>query len=89
MLSHSGGPAPEDEPYLVASASSDGVIRVWDVRMAYRGRPDPLAEAKTKSRLTCLAGSSFRSEYRICTVFPGLYDKLQLVIVFYYHVNEG
>lgn len=62
VLSHSGGPASEDEPYLVASASSDGVIRVWDVRMAYKGRPDPLAEAKTKSRLTCLAGSSFRTK---------------------------
>lgn len=55
------GDAAED-PYLVASASSDGVIRVWDVRMALKEKPIPLAEAKTNSRLTCLAGSSIKSE---------------------------
>ncbi|XP_058098297.1 uncharacterized protein LOC131243169 [Magnolia sinica] len=48
-------------PYLVASASSDGVIRVWDVRVAKKEKPNPLTEAKTKSRLTCLAGSSVKS----------------------------
>lgn len=47
-----------DDPYLLASASSDGVIRVWDVRMSMKEKPNPLAEANTKSRLTCLAGSS-------------------------------
>ncbi|KAK6932171.1 WD40 repeat [Dillenia turbinata] len=46
--------------HLVASASSDGVIRVWDIRMANQSEPNHLAEAKTKSRLTCLAGSSLR-----------------------------
>ncbi|KAK9074382.1 hypothetical protein SSX86_006980 [Deinandra increscens subsp. villosa] len=51
----------EDEPFLVASASSDGIIRVWDVRMANKSKPTPLAEANTKSRLTCLAGSSIGS----------------------------
>ncbi|KAK0577840.1 hypothetical protein LWI29_000979 [Acer saccharum] len=50
-----------DDPHLVASASSDGVIRVWDVRMAFKEKPIPLAEAKTNSRLTCLAGSSIKS----------------------------
>ncbi|KAJ8642162.1 hypothetical protein MRB53_018856 [Persea americana] len=45
-------------PYLLASASSDGVIRVWDVRMVGKEKPSPLAEVNTKSRLTCLAGSS-------------------------------
>lgn len=50
-----------EDPYIVASASSDGVIRVWDVRMANKGRPNPLAEVNTKSRLTCLAGSSIKS----------------------------
>ncbi|KAL8249535.1 hypothetical protein R6Q59_006403 [Mikania micrantha] len=50
-----------DEPFLVASASSDGIIRVWDVRMAKKDKPTPLAEANTKSRLTCLAGSSIKS----------------------------
>ncbi|KAF9669916.1 hypothetical protein SADUNF_Sadunf13G0014400 [Salix dunnii] len=47
-----------DDPYLLASASSDGVIRVWDLRMSMKEKPNPLAEANTKSRLTCLAGSS-------------------------------
>nr|CAD1828124.1 unnamed protein product [Ananas comosus var. bracteatus] len=45
---------------LVVSASSDGFIRVWDVRMTAKDKPVPLAEANTKSRLTCLAGSSLR-----------------------------
>nr|XP_043626272.1 p21-activated protein kinase-interacting protein 1-like [Erigeron canadensis] len=51
----------EGEPFLVASASSDGIIRVWDVRMATKDKPTPLAEVNTKSRLTCLAGSSVKS----------------------------
>lgn len=55
-------PIETDEPYLVASASSDGVIRVWDVRMAVKEKPYPLAEANTKSRLTCLAGTSLKCE---------------------------
>lgn len=49
-------------PYLLASASSDGVIRVWDVRMVGKEKPSPLAEVNTKSRLTCLAGSSSKCE---------------------------
>ncbi|KAL3537738.1 hypothetical protein ACH5RR_001104 [Cinchona calisaya] len=60
VFSHSSGASSED-PFVIASASSDGVIRVWDVRMTNKEKPNPLAEAKTKSRLTCLAGSSFRS----------------------------
>lgn len=50
-----------NDPYLLASASSNGVIRVWDVRMAVKEKPNPLAEVNTKSRLTCLAGSSLKS----------------------------
>ncbi|KAH7847903.1 hypothetical protein Vadar_031485 [Vaccinium darrowii] len=46
---------------MVASASSDGVVRVWDVRVANKDDTKPLAEAVTKSRLTCLAGSSLKS----------------------------
>ncbi|KAK8919354.1 hypothetical protein KSP39_PZI021144 [Platanthera zijinensis] len=42
----------------LASASSDGVIRIWDLRMISKEKANPLAESKTKSRLTCLAGSS-------------------------------
>lgn len=52
----------DDEPYLVASASSDGSIRVWDVRMAATEKSKPLAECKTQSRLTCLAGSCLKSK---------------------------
>lgn len=62
MLSKIDG-SSDDEPFLVASASSDGIIRVWDVRMATKDKPTPLAEANTKSRLTCLAGSSIKCEY--------------------------
>lgn len=59
MLSKIDGNS-DDDPFLVASASSDGIIRVWDVRMASKDKPTPLAEANTKSRLTCLAGSSIK-----------------------------
>lgn len=62
VLTKDGG--SDDEPYLVASASSDGFIRVWDVRMAAKEKPNPLAEANTKSRLTCLAGSSLKTSKR-------------------------
>ncbi|KAL6567282.1 hypothetical protein OROGR_000950 [Orobanche gracilis] len=66
VLSKSNDDSGHDEdPYIVASASSDGVIRVWDVRMAFKEKPIPLAEVKTNSRLTCLAGSSFRSLKRL------------------------
>lgn len=61
VLSKSHNVSSEEDPYLVASASSDGVIRVWDMRMANTEKPNPLAEANTKSRLTCLAGSSLKS----------------------------
>ncbi|CAA7058415.1 unnamed protein product [Microthlaspi erraticum] len=53
-----------EDPYLVASASSDGIIRVWDMRMAAKENAKPLAEANTKSRLTCLAGSALKSMKR-------------------------
>lgn len=56
-------PSEAGDPNLVASASSDGVIRVWDVRMAMKEKPYPLAEANTKSRLTCLAGTSLKCEW--------------------------
>ncbi|KAG9439361.1 hypothetical protein H6P81_019526 [Aristolochia fimbriata] len=57
------GDASEDS-YLIASASSDGVIRVWDMRMVHKEKPNSLAEANTKSRITCLAGSSLKSSQR-------------------------
>ncbi|CAK9147714.1 unnamed protein product [Ilex paraguariensis] len=65
VLSRNDGGSTDDDPYIVASASSDGVIRVWDVRMANKDKPNPLAEANTKSRLTCLAGSSLKSFRRL------------------------
>ncbi|KAE7996171.1 hypothetical protein FH972_000914 [Carpinus fangiana] len=61
VLTRSDGTASGEDPYLVASASSNGIIRVWDVRMVVKEKPNPLAEADTKSRLTCLAGSSIKS----------------------------
>ena len=65
VLSKSSGDVGAEDPYIVASASSDGVIRVWDVRMIDTGKPNPVSEVKTQSRLTCLAGSSFKGEYVI------------------------
>ncbi|XP_015877553.3 uncharacterized protein LOC107413985 [Ziziphus jujuba] len=61
VLTKNAGAVSDDDPYLVGSASSDGVIRVWDVRMAVKEKPNPLAEAITKSRITSLAGSSVKS----------------------------
>ncbi|KAJ1437019.1 WD40/YVTN repeat-like-containing domain superfamily [Sesbania bispinosa] len=60
VLTDSDGATGGDDPYLVASASSDGTIRVWDVRMAATEKPNPLAECKTQARLTCLAGSCMK-----------------------------
>lgn len=54
----------DEYPYLVASASSDGSIRVWDVRSSAKGTSTPLTEVKTNSRLTCLAGSTLKSVKR-------------------------
>ncbi|KAG1348188.1 p21-activated protein kinase-interacting protein 1-like [Cocos nucifera] len=55
----SDGQTSETSNFIV-SASSDGVIRIWDVRMTSNEKPNPLAEVNTKSRLTCLAGSSLK-----------------------------
>ncbi|KAL4200632.1 hypothetical protein AMTRI_Chr02g212120 [Amborella trichopoda] len=52
----------DDAPYIMASASSDGVIKVWDLRMATE-RPTPLEEASIKCRLTCFGGSYIRVYY--------------------------
>lgn len=69
MLSKSSADSGDEDPYIVASASSDGVIRVWDMRMVNKGKPNPLTEVNTKSRLTCLAGSSIRCECAFCLFF--------------------
>ncbi|CAI9773414.1 unnamed protein product [Fraxinus pennsylvanica] len=45
----------EEDPYIVASASPDGVIHIWDVRVVNKEKTNPLAEANTRSKLTCLA----------------------------------
>jgi protein MAK11 len=39
---------------LISSASSDGMVRVWDSRMVDTPTPAPIMEAETKARLTCL-----------------------------------
>ncbi|CAO2839488.1 unnamed protein product [Amaranthus hypochondriacus] len=61
VLSKEGNSGTTENPYLIASASSDGVIRVWDVRLTNKEKSVPLSEANTKSRITCLAGSSIKS----------------------------
>eukprot|EP01018_Ginkgo_biloba_P033255 Gb_16772 [translate_table: standard] len=45
-------------PNLIASASSDGLVRVWDLRMMGEN-PIPIKETNTKARLTCLVGCSY------------------------------
>lgn len=61
---HSSG-----SPVIVASASSDGLLKIWDTRMVGsedRSAPVPLMQAETKARLTCLASSSgFMSKFSI------------------------
>lgn len=64
VFAGSNADSGDADPYMVASASSDGVVRVWDVRVANKEDTKPLAEAATKSRLTCLAGSSLKSVRR-------------------------
>lgn len=44
------------EPLLAASASSDGIVRLWDMRTATSHRP--LAEVSTSARLACLVAAS-------------------------------
>lgn len=62
VLSKNTDASGAEDPYLMASGSSDGIIRVWDIRMAVKEKANPLAEADTKSRLTCLAGTSLKCE---------------------------
>lgn len=83
VLSKNSDDSGEEDPYMVASASSDGVIRVWDVRMANKEKPSPLAEANTKSRLTCLAGSSIKCESAFCFIkfFPQFFELFALCFI--------
>lgn len=71
VLSRDVNSGAAEDPFLLASASSDGVIRVWDVRMTNKEKSKPLSEANTKSRLTCLAGSSIKCE--CCVSFSSLF----------------
>lgn len=50
----------DDNPYFIASASSDGLVRVWDVRMLNRDNPSPIIETDSKARVTCLAGCTLK-----------------------------
>lgn len=70
-----------NDPCLLASASSNGVIRVWDVRMAVKEKPNPLAEVNTKSRLTCLAGSSLKCECCACMI--NAFFPVERILLFY------
>lgn len=74
VLSKSSGDVGAEDPYIVASASSDGVIRVWDVWMIDTGKPNPVSEVKMQSRLTCLAGSSFKGEYVYLLILGFLFN---------------
>lgn len=56
------------DTYTVASASSDGVIHIWDVRGVNKEKTTLLAEANTRSRLNCLAGSSIKCEFEFCLI---------------------
>jgi hypothetical protein len=40
-------------PRLVATASSDGVVRLWDMRRASGDGAEPLASAATRARGSC------------------------------------
>lgn len=81
LTKNSSGAFADDDPHVVASASTDGVIRVWDVRMAaIKDKPNPLAEANTKSRLTCLAGSALKC--MISFLFFSPYVALHLYLLF-------
>ncbi|XP_024522652.1 p21-activated protein kinase-interacting protein 1-like [Selaginella moellendorffii] len=47
---------------LLVSASSDGTVKVWDLRVVSQaeddGKPVPLMQADTRARLTCVVGFS-------------------------------
>ncbi|KAL3620408.1 hypothetical protein CASFOL_035320 [Castilleja foliolosa] len=71
----------DEDPYIIASASSDRVIRVWDVRMANKEKTNPLTEANTKSRFTCLAGSSLGSLKRRRPEMPNTEENAEAAAV--------
>ncbi|KAH9312095.1 hypothetical protein KI387_027130, partial [Taxus chinensis] len=50
----------DENPYFVASASSDGFVRVWDIRMVNKENPTPVNETDSKARITCLAASTIK-----------------------------
>lgn len=60
VLSKSCGDAEEEDPCIVSLPLSDGVVCTWYVQMVKEEKTSPLAEAHTRSRLTCLAGSSIK-----------------------------
>lgn len=51
-------PAAGGVPDLLASASSDGVVKLWDARMlSSSGACKALAQADTRARVTCMAAA--------------------------------
>ncbi|CAG9461491.1 unnamed protein product [Pedinophyceae sp. YPF-701] len=49
-----GALSPSEPPRVVASGSSDGVVRLWDLRST----AEPLAEHMTGARITCVAAGT-------------------------------
>jgi hypothetical protein len=51
-------PAAGGVPDLLASASSDGVVKLWDARMmSSSGTCKALAQADTRARVTCMTAA--------------------------------
>jgi hypothetical protein len=79
-------------PAMVASASSDGMLKVWDTRMVSSedaaAVPVPLMQAETKARLTCLVSSSgVKSKFSVLILMYTSHVTLQH-FSFTWHTNR-
>jgi len=78
-VAHMAGPGatPHGLPTVVVSGSSDGTLKLWDVRMLCDSRSTglPLAEAATNARLTCLSISPGPAKLREMAIAQVKADK--------------